>query len=106
MISDPKTFNPVLTVDGASADAVNDVFESLVRMNPRTTLPEPMLAESWEHDDAGTTWTFHLRQDVSWHDGTPFTAADVAFTLRAIYDPKVPNSSKHVLTVGGEPIQS
>jgi peptide/nickel transport system substrate-binding protein len=103
-ISDPKTFNPLMSVDSASSAAVGDVFEGLVRLNQRTTLPEPMLASSWEHDEAGTTWTFHLRPDVHWHDGEPFTAADVAFTLDAIYDPKVPNSSKHVLIVGGERI--
>ncbi len=105
MISDPKTFNPILSVDGASSEALGDVFDGLLRMNPRTTLAEPMLASSWEHDDAGTTWTFHLRSDVTWHDGQPFTADDVAFTLQAIFDPKVPNSSKHVLTVGGAPIR-
>lgn len=100
-ISDPKTFNPLMSVDSASSAAVGDVFEGLVRLNQRTTLPEPLLASSWEHDEAGTTWTFHLRPGVRWHDGEPFTADDVAFTFDAIYDPKVPNSSKHVLTVGG-----
>jgi peptide/nickel transport system substrate-binding protein len=104
-ISDPKTFNPLLAVDSASGEAVNDVFDTLVRLNPRTILPEPMLAERWDHDAAGTTWTFHLRHDVQWHDGQPFTAADVAFTFDAIYDPKVPNSLKHILLVGGQPIR-
>ncbi len=105
-ISDPKTFNPILSVDAASGEAVGDIFDSLVRLNPRTTLPEPQLAEGWEYDETGTLWTFHLRRDVRWQDGTPFTAADVAFTLDAIYDPKVANSIKHVLTVGGDPIRA
>jgi peptide/nickel transport system substrate-binding protein len=103
MISDPKTFNPLLTTDSASSLAVSDVFDTLVRVNPRTTLPEPLLAERWEHDESGTVWTFHLRRDVRWHDGQPFTAADVAFTLEAIYHPKVPNSLKHILVAGGQP---
>ena len=106
MISDPKTFNPLLSVDSASSEALDAVFDGLVRLNPKTTLPEPMLASSWEHDEAGTTWTFHLREDVTWHDGAPFTADDVAFTIQAIFDPSVPNSSKHVLTVGGQPIRA
>lgn len=104
-ISDPKTFNPLLSTDSASTEATADVFDGLVRTNPKTMLPEPMLAESWEHDEAGTTWTFHLRPNVTWHDGKPFTADDVAFTFAAIYDPKVPNSVKHILTVGGEPFR-
>jgi peptide/nickel transport system substrate-binding protein len=106
MISDPKTFNPLISVDSASSEALADVFDGLVRLNPKTTLIEPLLAKSWDHDEAGTTWTFHLRDDVSWHDGTPFTADDVAFTVQAIFDPNVPNSSKHVLTVGGKPIRA
>ena len=105
-ISDPKTFNPLLSVDGASAAATSDLFDGLVRLNTRTTLPEPMLAERWEHDEPGTTWTFHLRPGVRWHDGQPFTAEDVAFTLDAIFDARVPNSVKHILTVGGKRIDA
>jgi peptide/nickel transport system substrate-binding protein len=105
-ISDPKTFNPLLSVDSASSEAVGEVFEGLVRLNPKTTLPEPVLATSWEHDEAGTTWTFHLRDGVTWHDGVPFTADDVAFSFDAVFDPKVPNSVKHVLMVGGQPMRT
>jgi peptide/nickel transport system substrate-binding protein len=104
IISDPKTFNPLLSVDSASSGATSEIFEGLVRMNTRTTLPEGMLAMSWDHDEAGTTWTFHLRPEVRWHDGQPFTADDVAFTFDAIYDPNVSNSLKHILTVGGKRI--
>ena len=106
MISDPKTFNPLLSVDSASSEALEELFDGLVRLNPKTTLIEGMLAKSWEHDEAGTTWTFHLRDDVKWHDGMPFTADDVAFTVQAIFDTKVPNSVKHVLTIAGQPIRA
>jgi peptide/nickel transport system substrate-binding protein len=41
----------------------------------------PMLAESWSPNDDGSEWTFKLRSGVKWHDGTPFTAADVVATL-------------------------
>ena len=47
----------------------------------------PGLAESWELDDATNTYTFHLRDDVKWHDGEKFTADDVEFTIKAIMDP-------------------
>lgn len=43
--------------------------------------PQPLLAADWSIDEAGMTWTFTLRDDVTWHDGEPFTAADVAFTF-------------------------
>lgn len=42
--------------------------------------PQPQLAESWEVDDDGIVWTFHLREGVTWHDGEPFTADDVVFS--------------------------
>ena len=54
-----------------------------------------MLAESWEHSEDGMTWTFHLRDDVRWHDGEPFTAHDVDFTFnRIIYNHDIPASSR------------
>ena len=105
-ISDPKTFNPLLIVDSASAAAVGTAFEGLVRLNPKTTQMEPLLAEKWEVSDNGTAYTFHLRRDVHWQDGVPMTAADVAFTFAAIFDERVPNSSKHTLLVDGQPIKT
>ena len=41
-ISDPRTFNPILVTDSASGEVVGDLFEGLVRINPITTLPEPV----------------------------------------------------------------
>lgn len=105
MVSDPRTFNPILVTDSASGQAVGDLFEGLVRINPVTTLPEPGLAESWELGDGGKTITFHLRHDVKWSDGVPFTSRDVVFTMRVIYDPKVPNSEVFSMTVDGQPIK-
>ena len=45
------------------------------------------LAESWEVSDDQLTWTFHLREGVTWHDGEPFTADDVKFTIELCYNP-------------------
>jgi peptide/nickel transport system substrate-binding protein len=104
-ISDPKTFNPLTSVDASSAGATGELFDGLVRLNPQTTEEEPALAERWEYNTDGTVWTFHLRHDVRWHDGQPFTAADVVFTFAAIFDDRVPNSLKHVLMIDGQPIK-
>nr|MDD6335158.1 ABC transporter substrate-binding protein [bacterium] len=46
------------------------------------------LATDWSYDEKTCTYTFRLRQDVKWHDGQPFTARDVRFTLEAIMDPE------------------
>ncbi len=104
-VSDPRTFNPILVTDGVSGQAVGDLFEALDRINPVTTLPEPGLAQSWDLSDGGKTITFHLRRDVKWSDGVPFTARDVLFTMRVIYDPKIPNIEVSSMFVDGQPIK-
>ena len=48
----------------------------------------PALAKSWEFEEDSCTYTFHLEEDVKWHDGEPFTAGDVRFTIEAIMDPE------------------
>lgn len=64
----------LLLFDGLTAHGANNEIE-------------PALAQSWEHDEKENTWTFHLRDDVKWQDGQPFTASDVKFTIEAIMDP-------------------
>ncbi|MBI4205784.1 MAG: ABC transporter substrate-binding protein [Betaproteobacteria bacterium] len=64
------------------------IFEPLVTKDPRGKL-QPALAESWRTVD-DLTWEFRLRKGVKFHDGSEFTAADVAFTLDRV--PTVPNS--------------
>lgn len=102
--SDPRTFNPILITDAASGQLIGDLFDSFIRTNPLTNLPEPGLAESWDIAPDEKTVTFHLRHNVKWFDGKPLTAHDVLFTLRVIYDPRVPNSYRPSLLVDGQPI--
>ena len=99
MASDPRTFNPILITDATSSALTSDLFESLIRLNPVTTLPEAGLAEKWDIAPDSKAITFHLRHDVKWFDGQPLTAHDVLFTLDVIYDPKVPNSIRPAITI-------
>ncbi len=83
--------NPILAHGGGQANAVSEdvsalVFEGLTRLDDKQR-PVPALAKSWEVNDDGSVFEFQLREDVSWHDGAPFTAADVVFTIQAIQDP-------------------
>ncbi|MCG8509566.1 MAG: ABC transporter substrate-binding protein, partial [Rhodospirillales bacterium] len=64
------------------------VFDKLIAQDHVQNL-SPGLAVSWEAID-DLTWEFKLREGVKWHDGSPFTAADVAFTIERA--PNVPNS--------------
>lgn len=86
MTGDPVTFNPILSTDTTSGFVISRVFNGLVRANEKLELI-PDLAESWEFSNDGLVWTFHLRKDVYWHDGTKFTSADVKYTYEAIKHP-------------------
>lgn len=63
------------------------LFDGLVKRDGEGNLV-PSLAESWHYDADTMTYTFQLRENVTWHDGTPFTAGDVKFTIEAIMDPE------------------
>lgn len=68
---------------------VQAIYSKLVRLDEGANFVVPALAESWESDDTGQVWTFHLRQGVTFHDGTPFTSQDVIYTLQRVVDPAV-----------------
>ncbi len=90
-IGEPSTLLPVLASDSASSDINGLVYNGLVRYDKNLRL-EGVLAESWEISPDNLTITFHLRKGVKWHDGAPFTSADVLFTYQMYIDPKVPTS--------------
>ena len=87
-IGDARTLVPILASDSASADIVGAVFNGLVKYDPNLNLVGD-LAESWEVKGGCRVIVFHLRKNVRWHDGEPFTAADVEFTYRKLIDPNV-----------------
>ena len=94
-IGDPLTFNPALANDSSSHGVLDYLFEGLTESSWLTGAVEPGLAHSWEHSADGLTWTFHLRTDVQWHDGRPFTADDVVFTFnRIIYNLDIATSDR------------
>jgi peptide/nickel transport system substrate-binding protein len=94
---DPGGFNPLLTDNGGSSPVWEFLFEGLVVPDSRTGAPSPCLAQSWEPSPDGLTWTFHIRPNVTWSDGQPFTAADVRFTFDTILDPKTASPRRSAL---------
>jgi len=81
--------NPLLQTDDYAAFVISDVARNLVDLD-RKLEPAPGLAQSWEISPDARTFTFHLRPDAVWEDGTPVTSADAAFTFKTVTDPKVP----------------
>lgn len=63
------------------------LFDGLTSHNGKNEVA-PGLAKSWEFDETACTYTFHLEEGVVWHDGEPFTAEDVKFTIEAVMDPE------------------
>lgn len=103
--TDPKTFNPVLAQETSSTQILNLVFEGLTSIDPHTGEVVPHLARSWSHDSEGRVWTFHLREDVRWSDGTPFRARDVVFTFNdLIYNPTILSGLASIFSIDGKPI--
>lgn len=85
--SSPKgVFNPVLLNDIYDRRVGELVFSSLLTLDAEDRLI-PALAESYEVSEDNLKITFKLRSNVTWHDGKPFTAKDVAFTFTSIADP-------------------
>ena len=90
-IGEPSNLLPVLASDSASSDINSLVYNGLVRYDKNLKL-EGELAESWEISPDGLTITFQLRKGIKWHDGAPFTAADVLFTYQTYIDPNTPTA--------------
>ena len=78
--ADPGALNPAVTTSGSTHPVTDQIFNGLVGLNEQFQ-PIPELAERWSVEDGGRTYRFALRPGVKWHDGTPFTSADVKFTF-------------------------
>jgi peptide/nickel transport system substrate-binding protein len=85
--NEPKTFNPLLVEDDASETVRYLTGGVLVRANRQTQQLEPELAVSWKLSKDGRQITFQLRKGLFFSDGTPFSAADVAYTVQQMMDP-------------------
>ena len=87
-----ETINPILAPRMAPANPVDQdlsalVFEGLTSLDASGQI-SPALALDWDVSEDGSVYEFRLRQGVTWHDGAPFSADDVAFTVQAIQDPE------------------
>lgn len=83
---------PIVQLDPAfiSADSevliANAVYDYFVDVDAANQI-QPRLARDWGVSDDGLTWTFKLVENAAWHDGDPFTAADVVYTFNRLRDP-------------------
>ena len=95
-------------LEGREASLVfNAIYESLVTLDHMTAAIVPQIAERWEVDATGKTWTFHLRKGVSFHDGRgEVTSADVKFSFEQFISDRAINSNKPLLRALVESVEA
>lgn len=86
--SEPDNLDVHLSTASPTFLVMENVYDTLVEPAPDLSF-QPALAADWEVSDDLLTWTFNLREDVTWHNGREFTADDVVFSFERIMDPDV-----------------
>lgn len=86
----PAALDPNRNINNAALQMIDSVFETLIHADPDQDFQlVPMLASSWQRVD-DLTLELALQEGVTWHDGAPFTSADVVFSFERIQDPEGP----------------
>src|ERR1041385_5821511 len=78
---EPVQLDPAVITDGISSRITRQVYDGLVKYRGATTEVEPALAEKWDVSKDGTVWTFRLRKNVKFHDGTRLDATAVVWNF-------------------------
>ncbi len=84
--NEPDSLNPFLGIEAESYEMWALTYDYMITYSSEDMSPQPGLAESWETSEDGLTWTFDIRDDVTWSDGEQLTADDIAFTYNRILD--------------------
>jgi peptide/nickel transport system substrate-binding protein len=90
----PDQFDPHVTSAYPSFQVLENVYDTLVVPNAEDLTMEPSLATTWETSADDLTWTFTLRDGVTFHDGSDFDSADVVYSYNRIIDEDLANSSR------------
>lgn len=85
--SEPATLDPQLSTGQPEARLYMAIFEGLVEPHPKTQLPIPSIAKSWETSPTVDEFIFHLRDNAKWSDGKPINAKDFVYSLRRGFTP-------------------
>jgi len=108
LVEEPHFLDPAAVDSVYESLPVGQIFDGLVALDPGLNIV-PALADTWTISRDGRVYEFHLREGVTFHDGTPLTSADVVFTLRRLLDPKHASKSigaSYLKVVKGVPAYS
>jgi oligopeptide transport system substrate-binding protein len=86
-VSEPESLDPHTASSPAALRVAGALFEGLLAPDPQTLEPRPALAESWTVSADGRVWSFQLRKDLRWSDGTPLTAGDFIYSWERVRKP-------------------
>ncbi len=87
---EPQSMDPHLATGVPERRILGEMFEGLTAPNPDDpATPAPGVAESWDHDAAYTTWTFHLRENARWTNGDPVVAGDFLYAWHRLLSPEL-----------------
>ncbi len=84
-LGEPRTLDPHVSRETTSHFYVSSIFSGLVKLGEGLAVV-PDLAESWEVDESGAVYTFTIRDDITFHDGRPITAADFKYSIERATD--------------------
>ncbi|MGB2635896.1 MAG: ABC transporter substrate-binding protein [Candidatus Acidiferrum sp.] len=102
--SEPKTLNPILSVDATSREVIGVMNADLIHINRATQRTEPALAKSWTLSADGKKYVLQLRRGIQFSDGAPFTADDVIFSFELYLDEKLHSPQRDLLLIDDKPI--
>jgi peptide/nickel transport system substrate-binding protein len=102
--SEPKTLNPILSIDGSSREVIGAMNADLVHINHETQRSEPGLAKTWSISADGRKYVLQLRRGIKFSDGAPFTADDVVFSFALYLDENLHSPQRDLLVLDNQPI--
>lgn len=94
--TEPSTLDPALSTGLPESQVELQIFEGLVRLDSKD-LPQPGVAKSWDISEDGLTYTFHLREDAKWSDGSKVTAKDFAYAWTRVLTKATASQNAYML---------
>jgi len=95
--AEPADLDPQIVTAYTDMNIMLALFEGLTALDERTGQPVPGVATTWEQTPDGLGWTFHLRPEARWSDGTPLTAEDFVYSFRRILAPPLASEYAYML---------
>lgn len=95
--AEPQDLDPQVMTAFTDQNIALALFEGLCALDEKSSTPVPAAAERWGVSDDGLTWTFHLRANLKWSDGTPLNAADFVASWRRALSPKIAAEYSYLL---------